>query len=109
MKIAADENGGEYAGQQGWIRRNRRCGTEKYDMWDDGDGKMGCKDGGGLGKYGQRTTTNLRVYCRSGITGMAKKISDEDSSVQARWRRCGTTCMDKAMEDMQDGNIRDVG
>ena len=40
MNIAADKNGDEYAGQQGWIRRRRRCGTETDDMWDDGYGEL---------------------------------------------------------------------
>ena len=38
LKIAADEHGGVDVGQQGWIRRRRRCGTETYEMWDDEDG-----------------------------------------------------------------------
>ena len=33
------------------IQRQRRCGTATEDMWDDEYGKMGCKDGDGLGKY----------------------------------------------------------
>ena len=51
MKTAADEHSVGYAGQQGWIRRRRICGTETDEMWDDGDGKMGWKDSDGLGKY----------------------------------------------------------
>ena len=27
------------------------CGTATDDMWDNGEGKMGCNDGNGLGKY----------------------------------------------------------
>ena len=63
MKTAADKYVAGDAGQQGWIWQGRRCGTATDDMWDDGDGKMGCKDGDGLGKYQQVTTANLRVYC----------------------------------------------
>ena len=40
MNIAVDKNGDEDAGQQGWIRRRRRCGIEIDDMWDDGDGEL---------------------------------------------------------------------
>ena len=69
VKIAADENGvrdeiqqGGYAGQQVKIRQRRRCGKAIKYIWDDGDGEMGWKNGNGLGKYRQRTTTNLRAY-----------------------------------------------
>ena len=79
-----DKHGGGYAVQQGWIWRRRRCGTETVEMWDDGDGEMGCKDSDGLRKYRQGTTANLRAYRRSGIMGMADKISGEDSGGQAR-------------------------
>ena len=34
-------------------------------MWDDRYGEMGWKDGDGLGKYQQVTTTNLRAYLLS--------------------------------------------
>ena len=78
-------------------------------MWDYIDGEMGCKDGNGMGKYQQVTTANLRAYCRSGIMGMAGKISGEDSRGQAWCWRCGTTGMDTAVEEMRDGNRRDVG
>ena len=70
---------------------------------------MGCKDNNGLGKYRQGITTNLREYCRSRIIGMADKVSGEYSGRQAWWRISGTTWMDTAMEEMWDGNIRDVG
>ena len=78
-------------------------------MWDDGDGKMGCKYGDGLGKYQQGTTANLRAYRRSRIMGMADKISSEDSGGRACWQRCGTTGMDTAVEEMRDSNIKYVG
>ena len=70
MKIESGGNGGGDAGQQGWIQRRVRCGVEIDGMWDDGDGKMGCTDGDRLGKYLQGTTSNQRVYRRSGIMGM---------------------------------------
>ena len=108
MKTAADKHGGGYAGQQGWIHHQRRCGTATDDMWDGEDGEMGCKDVNGMGKYQHRTTDNLRAYCCSGIMGMAEKISSEDIGGQARWRRCGTTDMDTAVEEIWDGNIRGV-
>ena len=78
-------------------------------MWDDGDGKMGWKDGNGLGKYIQGTTTKLSAYRCSGITGMTDKVSGKDRSGRERWQRCGTTEMDTMAEEMQDGNRRDVG
>ena len=58
VKTAADEHGGGDAVQQGWIRRQRRCGTATEDIWDDRDGEMGWKNGDGLGIYLQGTTTN---------------------------------------------------
>ena len=51
VKTVVDDHGGVDAGQQGWIRRLRRCGTATDDMWDDRDDKMGFKDGDRLGKY----------------------------------------------------------
>ena len=48
MKIAADKHSGGDAGQQGWIRRWRRCGTAKKEICDDEDGEMGWKNGDGL-------------------------------------------------------------
>ena len=51
MKIAVDKHGGGDAGQQEWIWQWRRCGTATDEMWDNGDGEMGWKDGDGLGKY----------------------------------------------------------
>ena len=56
-----------------------------YDMWDDEDGKMGCKDGDGLVKCQQVTTANLRAYRCSRIMGMADNIRGEDRGGQARW------------------------
>ena len=79
VKTAVDKHSGGDAGQQGWIQQRRICGTAKYEMWDDGYGKMGCKDGDILGKYRQGTTVKLRVFCCSRIMGMADKISGEDS------------------------------
>ena len=51
MKTAEYEHGGRDAGKQEWIWRRRRCGTATDEMWDDGDGEMGRKDGDELGKY----------------------------------------------------------
>ena len=51
MKTEAGEHGGGDEGKHGCIRRRRRCGTSTYEIWDDGDGEMGGKDGDGLGKY----------------------------------------------------------
>ena len=58
----AYNHGGRDAVPQVCIRRQRRCGMAIDDMWDDGDGEMGCKDGDGLEKYQQVMTANLRVY-----------------------------------------------
>ena len=85
MKTAEYEHGGRDAGKQEWIWRRRRCGTATDEMWDDGDGEMWWKDGGGLGKYRQGITTNLRAYRCSRIIGMEEKVSGEDSVGQARW------------------------
>ena len=104
-----DKHGGGDGGQQGLIRWHRRCGTATEDIWDDGDGGMGCKDGDRLGKYQQGTTTNLRGYCRFGIMGMADKFSGEESGGRAQWRRFGITGIETAAEDTRDGNRRDVG
>ena len=52
-------------------------------------------------------TTEKRWRC--GIMGMADKVSGEDSSGQAQWRKCGTTGIDTVSEEMQDGNGRNVG
>ena len=87
MKTAADENGGGDAGQQGWIRRRRICGTATEDMWDDGYGEMGWKNSDGLGKYQQGTTTNLRAYRRSDTLGVgATEDLHRDSGYI--WRLC---------------------
>ena len=51
MKTSEDDHGGGDSGQHGWIQRRRIFGTATDEMWDDGDGEMGCKDGDGLGKY----------------------------------------------------------
>ena len=79
------------------------------DMWDDGDGEMGWKDGKGLGKYRQGTTTNLRAYRRSMIVGMEDKVSDGDSGGRAWRRRCGTAGIDMAAAEMREVKRRDVG
>ena len=39
---------------------------------------------------------------------MVDKVSSEDGGGRAQWRRCGTTGIHTAAEEMQDGNIRDV-
>ena len=69
---------------------------------------MGWKDGNGLGKYQQRTTTNLRAYCCSGMMGIADKVSGENSGVRAWWQRYGTIWIDMVEEKMRDVKRRDV-
>ena len=109
MKTTADKHGDVYAGGKGCIWRWRICGTATDDMWDDNDGKMGCKDGDVLGKYQQGITANLRAYRCSGIIVIVHNISGEDSFGRAWWRRCGKTRMDTTVEEMRYGNRRDVG
>ena len=75
-------------------------------MWDNGDGEMGRKDGTVLDKYGQRTTNNLRAYCRSGIMGMADKVSGKDSGRRSRRWICGTTCGTATDEMRDDVNVK---
>ena len=51
----------------------------------------------------------MEVRWRCGIMVMTDKVSGKDRGRQAQWRRCGTTGMDKAVEEMRDSNRRDVG
>ena len=51
----------------------------------------------------------MEARWRCGIMRMTDKFSGEDSYGQARWWKCGTTGMNTAAEEMQDGNRRDVG
>ena len=55
-----------------------RCGTATDEMWDNGYGEMGWKDGDRQGKYRQEMTDNLWVYCQYGIMGRADRVSGED-------------------------------
>ena len=90
-KTAADDHDGGYAGQQGWIRWRRRCGTETEEMWDDRDDEMGWKNGNGLGKYRQGTTTNLRAYFRSNNLGVGE-MTDLHGDSGCIWRLCVSYC-----------------
>ena len=78
-------------GQQGWIRRQRICDTATEDMWDDGDGEMDWKNGDGLGKYQQGTTTNLRAYRCSDKLGMGA-TTDLHINSGCIWRLCVSYC-----------------
>ena len=91
MKTAADDNGGGYAGQHRWIQRRRRCRTATEEMWDDRDGKMGWKDGDGLGKDQQGTTTNLRAYCRSDDLDVGE-TTNLHGYLGCIWRLCILYC-----------------
>ena len=51
----------------------------------------------------------MKARWRCGIMGMSDKVGGEDSGRRARWRRCRTTGIDTAVEEMRDGNTRDVG
>ena len=91
MKKAAYDRGGGDAGQKGWIRRQRRCGTATEEMWDNGDGEMGWKEGGGLGKYRQGANTNLRAYRRSDNLGVGAMM-DLHGVLGCIWRLCVSYC-----------------
>ena len=91
LKTAAYKHGGGDVGQQIWIQRWRRCGTAKEEIWDDGDGKMGWKDGYVLRKYLQVTTTNLRVYRCSDNLGLGA-TTDLHGSLGCIWRLCISYC-----------------
>ena len=41
--------------------------------------------------------------------GMTDKVRGEDRGGKARWRRCGIAGVDTVVEEIWDGNIRDVG
>ena len=85
MKKAVDEHGGGDAGHQVWIRQRRRCGTTTDEMWDDGNGEMGWKDGNKLVKYRQGMTTNLRAYRRSDNLGVGE-TTDLHVNLGCIWR-----------------------
>ena len=51
----------------------------------------------------------MEVRWRCGIMELADKVSGEYSDRLSWWWRCGTTCMNTAMEEMRDGNRRDFG
>ena len=87
VKTAADKHGGGDAGQQKWIMRWKICRTATEEMWDDGDGEMGWKNGDRLGKYQQGTTTNLRAYCRFVNLGV-KATTDLHGDLGCIWRLC---------------------
>ena len=91
MKTAVDEHGGVDAGQQVWIHRWRRFGTATEEIWYDGDGEMGWKNGDGLGKYRQGTTTNLRAYRRSDNLGVGA-TTDLHGDLGCIWRLCVSYC-----------------
>ena len=91
MKTATGENGGGDAGQQGWIWWCRRCGTATEEMWDDGEGEMGWKNGDGLVEYQQGTTTNLRAYRRSDNLGVGATM-DLHGDSGCIWRLCVSYC-----------------
>ena len=57
------------------------------EMWDNGDGEMGWKDGYGLGKYKQGMTTNLRAYRCSNNLGMGA-TTDLHGDLGCIWRLC---------------------
>ena len=61
------------------------------EMWDDGDGEMGWKNDNGLGKYRQRSATNLRVYCRYDNLGMGV-TTDLHANSGCIWRLCVSYC-----------------
>ena len=91
MKTAAEDNGGGDAGKYEWIRRQMRYGTATEEMWDDVDDEMGWKNGDGLGKYRQGTTTKLRVYRRSDNLCLGA-TTDLHGNLGRIWRLCVSYC-----------------
>ena len=91
VKTALEEHGGRDAGQQEWIWRWRRCGIARDNMWGDGDGEMGWKNGNRLGKYRQGTTTNLKEYRRSDNLGV-RATTDLHGNLGYIWRLCVSYC-----------------
>ena len=61
------------------------------EMWDERDGEMGWKDGNGMGKYRQVTTTNLRAYCRYDKLVLGA-TTDLHSDLGCIWRLCVSYC-----------------
>ena len=61
------------------------------EMWDDGDGEIGWKNGNRLGKYRQGTTTNLKAYRRSGNLGVGA-TTDLRIDLGYIWRLCVSYC-----------------
>ena len=54
-------------------------------------------------------TTTLRAYRRSWIMEMRDKVGGVDSGGRSWWWIFRTTGIDTAVEEMRDGNRRDVG
>ena len=57
------------------------------EMWDNRYGEMGWKNGNGMGKYQQGTTTNLRAHRRSDKLGVRVKTELHGDS-GCIWRLC---------------------
>ena len=68
-----------------------RFKTATEEMWYDGDGEMGQKNGDGLGKYQQGTTTNLRAYCHSDNLDVGA-TADLHGDFGCIWRLCVSYC-----------------
>ena len=56
-------------------------------MSDDGNSEMGWKDGDGVGKYQQRTTTNLMAYSFYDNLGVGA-TTDLHGDLGCIWRLC---------------------
>ena len=65
--------------------------TAKEEVWEDGDSKMGWKNGDRLVKYQQGTTANLRAYPRSDNLDVGT-MTDMHSSLRCIWRLCVSYC-----------------
>ena len=61
------------------------------EMWDDGYGEMGWKNGNRIGKYRQGTTTNLRAYLRSNKLGVGT-TTDLHGDLGCIWGLCVSYC-----------------
>ena len=91
MKTSEDNNGGVDVGQNGCIRRRSRCGAATEEMCDDGDGETGWKNGNGMGKYLQGTSTNLREYHCFDNLGVGA-TTDLHVDLGCIWRLCVSYC-----------------
>ena len=61
------------------------------EMSDDRDGEIGCKNGDGMGKHRQGTTTNMRAYRISDDLGVGA-TTDLHGDLVCIWILCVSYC-----------------